>query len=370
MIAIVRALVLVAVVTAAFVGGVAGAAGAVQADGDCSFPVTVTDATGTEVTIQEQPDRVVTADAASAQTLWEIGARDRVVGMPVRSYTAYLNGSGERTDVLTADGTALDVETIVDLGPDLVIAANPQFFSEESIRQLRAANLTVYQYPFEESIEDIYEKTTVYGQLVGECDGARATVEEMRTAVQRIEGRVAGESPPRALYYSFEFTAGSGTFTDDLITTAGGENVAATAGIEGFGPINDETVVDQAPEWIVTTDDEGAIDPTSAPLAATPAVENDRILRLDANLLSQAAPRVVEPLGRMAEAFHPDAMATPAEPTATETATATSTATPAGGEGTMAEPTSESGPGFGVVAVVLAVVVFAVGRSIDRRRGR
>jgi iron complex transport system substrate-binding protein len=360
----VRALLLVSIVAATLVGGTAGTAAASHDGEDCSFPVSATDATGAEVTLDEPPEEVVVADAASAQTLWEIGAEDRIIGMPVRGYTAYLEGSENRTDVLTDDGTDLEVETIVDLDPDLVIAANPDFYSAGTVEQLREAGLTVYQYPLEESIEDIYAKMTLYGHLMGECAPAEATVDEMRAEVTAIEERVADRDRPAVLYYFFEYTAGEGTFTHDLITTAGGENVAASAGIEGFAPINDETIAERDPEWIVTTDDDGAVDTSREPLASTTAVQNDQVLRVDANLASQAGPRVVEPLGRMAEAFHPEATAEPT-PTATAAPTPTHTATGPADGGATTEPTSGSGPGFGVVVSITLLVIVA-GRAMLR----
>jgi len=359
---------IVAIVSATLVGGAMGAAGASHEDGECSFPVTVTDATGTEVTLSEPPEEVVVADAASAQTLWEIGADDRVTGMPVRSYTAYLDGSENRTDVLTGDGSDLEPESIVELDPDLVIAANPEFFSQESIEQLRDAGLTVYQYPLEESIDDIYATTETYGHLVGECDAAGETVAEMRADVEQVREAVADRDEPRVLYYFFEFTGGEGTFVGDLVEIAGGENIAASAGIEGFQPVPDETIAERDPEWIVTTDDEDSIDTSREPIASTTAVGNDQVLVVDANLVSQPGPRVVEPLRAMAEAFHPDAFA---EPTRTEPPSidegVTPTATPTGVriDETEPSPTEADGVGFGAAVAVVALVAATL---LARRR--
>ena len=52
-------------------------AAAQQAGPDCSFPVTMTDATGTEITIDERPERVTTTNPSAAQTMWESAAASR-----------------------------------------------------------------------------------------------------------------------------------------------------------------------------------------------------------------------------------------------------------------------------------------------------
>ena len=74
------------------------------AQANCSFPTTATDATGTEVTVEGEPEEVVALGASTAQTLWEIGAREKVTGMPVDSTTASLAGSENRTGIYQADG--------------------------------------------------------------------------------------------------------------------------------------------------------------------------------------------------------------------------------------------------------------------------
>lgn len=346
------AVALAALLALSLVGAVATPVAAEHDDEDCSFPFTEEDMTGTEVTIDEPAEEVVLLDAASSQTFWEIGADDRVVGMPVEDWTAYLDGYEDKTDV--TDGQTVLVERVIELEPDLVIA--PNFADEDTVEQLRDAGLTVYQLEFEESFEEIYAKTELFGHFVGDCDAATTTVDEMQTEIEEIRTAVEGEDEPRVLYYFFGFAAGNGTFIGDLIETAGGENVAATAGVEGFPEISDEVVVEQDPEWIVAPSHAGM--PTDEePLASTTAVELNQTLVVDENLVSQAGPRVVEPLRAMAEAFHPEAFEaeTPTEADADE-------ATPTPEEATdPADADSDAdGSGFGVAVAVSALLAAAL----------
>lgn len=265
----------------------------------CSFPVTETDQTGNDVTLDEPAAEVVVLDAASAQVFWEIGAEDRIVGMPIEEYTAYLNGSTTRTDV--TDGQRILVELVIELDPDLVIA--PNFADETAIAQLRQAGVTVYQLPLEDSIVAIYTKTAIYGHFVGECKAANQTVAEMQRDIEAITTAVRDRQRPRVLYYFFGFTAGDGTFIHDLIELAGGSNIAANEGIDGYQEISDEVVVEADPEWIVSPSHAALHD--GEPFASTTAMQSNQTLVVDENLVSQAAPRVVIPLRSMAEAFHP-----------------------------------------------------------------
>ncbi|MEF8772443.1 MAG: vitamin B12 ABC transporter substrate-binding protein BtuF, partial [Halodesulfurarchaeum sp.] len=76
------AMVLVLVTTGAV--GIMGSVTAQSETTDCSFPLTVTDATGEEVEIEEPPESVVTLAPSAAQTMWEIGAQEQVVGISDR----------------------------------------------------------------------------------------------------------------------------------------------------------------------------------------------------------------------------------------------------------------------------------------------
>jgi iron complex transport system substrate-binding protein len=110
------------------------------------------------------------------------------------------------------------------------------------------------------------------------------------------------------LYIAGQYTAGNGTFVHDAIRIAGGRNIAAAAGIEGYQTISDEVVVERDPEWIVHTGSGGEITYRSA-YQNTTAIRTNQTIALDANLLTQPAPRVVVALTRLAKALHPVSMA-------------------------------------------------------------
>ena len=332
----------------------AGAAGSATTQEQCTFPVTATDATGTEVTVEEEPQRVVVLQASAAQVMWEIGAKEKVVGMPVKSYTAYLNGSKERTDVLTAKGS-VKRETVVGLQPDLVLA--PNVVPNETVRQLRNDGLTVYKTDFGKSLEAIYAKTKLFGRMTGNCEEANQTISQMKDRVQTVRKAVEGEERPRVLYEFYNFTAGNGTFVHEVIETAGGDNIAANAGISGYERISEEVVAERDPQWVVHPSD--APLPSGEPYVSTTAYEQNQTLEVNANYMNQPGPRVVVPMTKLAKAFHPEAFAK-ANATATETS---------GDAGTTEATTTaaETGqPGFGLTAMVAALALVAV--LLGRRR--
>lgn len=320
----------------------------------CSFPFEKTDATGTAVTVESEPGRVVALQPSAAQTMWEIGAKKKVVGLPVGPYTSFLNGSksGDRTDITKQDGYTTNIESVVSLTPDLVLA--PNVVSNETVEKLRSAGLTVYKFKSGRSIEDIYRKTTLTGQLVGACQGANQRVKAMNETVSSIESAVEDRDRPRVLYLMGDgYTPGNGTFINRVITLAGGENIATNAGITGYKQISPESVIKQDPQWIVVGSDTPKI-PNRTAYTETTALKQNQTVVVNSNYISQPAPRVVTPMSSLARSLHPDAFEqtnTTDESTATdgETSTETTNATSTG-------TTETNGPGFGVIAAMLALL--------------
>jgi iron complex transport system substrate-binding protein len=271
---------------------------------DCEFPVSAEDATGQTVTLGEEPESIVVTAPSAAQHLWSIGAQEKVVGMPVDQYTAYLEGHDERENILGEDGFSPDAEKIVALDPDLVIVPNVN--DEELVNNLREAGLTVYYYPLVNDLDSMYELVETVGLLVGQYEDASAVTARVAGQVQAVEEAVAEEENPRVYYEFFGFTAGPETLEHDLITRAGGNNIATAGDRATYFELSQEIVAEQDPEWLVLQ--EGNPVPTTEAVNESTAIQQDRIVRVNPNLIGQHGPRNVEPLVTLAEAFHPEAM--------------------------------------------------------------
>ena len=353
------------VATAGIAGGAAAApvASADAAQDGCSYPIEETDATRTTVTLEEAPDRIVTAAPSAAQTLVEIGAWDRVVG--VSSSASYLEGADEREDISAQGRVGVNVEKTVSLEPDLVLA--PAVTPDEDVEKLREAGLTVFEFEKAGSVDEVKEKTRLMGRLTGACEGAEETVQWMESELSTVRQAVQGQDPVEALYvYSPDFgpyTTGSGTFIHDAIETAGAVNVAAEAAIEGHKTISDETVIQQDPQWLIVNTFDGQPPQTDA-YNATTAVQEGNVVVVDTNHFNQPAPRVVLAIKKLAQTFHPEAyeqaQSTPTpspspspspSPTDSQTPTASPTETPESDEGS---------PGFGPVAALVALAAAAL----------
>jgi iron complex transport system substrate-binding protein len=352
-------LVAATVLLASFSGVAVGQSQGVQAQAggsvDCSFPVSATDATGEQVTVDAEPERVVVLGPSAAQVMWEIDAQAKVVGMPVGQYTSYLEGSASKTNVV--DSRLQPVrETVVGLDPDLVLA--PNTIDNDTVENLRNAGLTVYRFEGATSFNDVTAKTELTGRLVGEFESAAAVAAQTRGTVSAVEEAVADTERPRVYYpLGGGFTAGNNTFINDIIESAGATNVAADP-IEGYKPISSEVVAQADPQWLLLTGDSPA--PSNAAVNGSTAVTQNQILRANANYLNQPGPRTTQVLRTLVERLHPDA-ASGVEFDNIEPATR-ATCSSAGGDADTETP-GATGPGFTpAVALIAAVVLGLVAR--------
>lgn len=324
----------------------AGSVAAAQSD--CAFPVSKTDATGTEVTLDSKPERIVVLQPSDAQLVWEIGAQGRVVGMPQTQYTSYLDDRSGKTNVKNED-LSVNTEQVIGLQPDVVLASN--ITDPATVRELRRAGLTVYHFGQVKSLDEIAGNLETVGELVGSCSAGTERANEFRLQVETVEQAAEqADERPSVLYYFFGMTAGSDTHIHDVVETAGGDNVATAVGISGYGQLSPEVAVDQNPEWIVYPGHASL--PEANAYNETTAMQERQIVELNPDYISQPGPRVTVPLTRLAKQWHPEALAA-----ANESVTMANVTTP---NETATTQTSSSGPGFGVGVALTALLATAL----------
>ena len=316
------------------------AAATAQSDTDCSFPVTMTDATGTEITLDERPERVTTTNPSAAQTMWEIGGRDQVVGLT--QYASYLEGSETRANVSASFGVS--VERVAGTNPDLVIAPNS---SAGDVEPLRNAGLTVYHLPSPTDIDDIREATTTIGRLTGNCEGASETNAWMTENVAEVRNVTddAGDRPTVLYPLGGGYVAANDTFINEILTVGGGDNAAGN--YSGYPQLSDEVILQLNPEVLVLHNQTSDL-LDQQPYSSTTAGQEGAVVTVQEQYMSQPAPRsVVYGVTNVSRQLYSEQY--------NQTNT-TATATPSGA----------GGPGFTAVGALAAALVGAV--LLARRR--
>lgn len=273
-------------------------------------PITVTDGRGVEITLDEPAQRIVSLAPSNTEIVFAIGAGETLVGRDELS--DYPPEAQSVTSIGQTYGE-LNTEAIVSLEPDLVLAAS--ITDSTHIEALEDLGLTVFMVANPQEFEGLYENLRTVGTLTGHEEGAEALVENLQDRVAAVRTVVDGADPVSFFYeidasdVNAPWTTGTGTFTHRILTTAGGENIAAD--LESWAQISLEEIIVRDPEVIIFGS--GPFVPTTVDsLKERPgwgqltAVQEDRVYEINTDLLDLPGPRLVDGLERAAEILLPE----------------------------------------------------------------
>ena len=276
-----------------------------------TFPLTITDDEGSSVAIPAEPTRIVSLTPAATETLFALGADDRVVAV-VEDIAGYPPGAEDLPVVATFQG--VDVEQIVSLEADLVIAGggNPSFTPIAAIEQLRRVGIPVvvlYARNIDQALAGI--------RLVGLATGTSATADRlaaaMATEMAQLGAATAVLEHPKVFYEidatSKIYTVPETSLYAEMLILAGADPITTDDSYE----ISLEELVAADPDVILLGDD--ADYTTAADVAARPgwgditAVKEGAVIPIAAYVLvTRPGPRLVEGLRALIEALHPEVL--------------------------------------------------------------
>jgi len=273
------------------------------------YPLTVKDFAGREVSIESEPMHIVSLAPSITETLYFIGALDKVVG--ITKWDNYPNNVQEGRTIV--GDIEPNIEIIASLKPDLIIGLK---YHLKYIDQLEKIAPVLIVEP--QSVEEIYEAVELLGNVTNKEDQAQKAIMEMEEKINSIQEKVKNKEKPRVLYIVWWdplITAGNGTFIGELITLGGGENIFADT--QGWPQVSVEEVIARNPEIIILPPSAGitANELCDSPFANTDAVKNGRVYTLSSDdIVARQSPRVVEGLEEIARFLHPDAFNIKAQP--------------------------------------------------------
>ena len=277
-----------------------------------AFPVTLTDNEGTTVELSAEPQVLVSLTPANTEILFELGAGDRVVATD--DGTDYPDAAVALPDVATF--SSVDVEQVVNLEPDLVLAGGLGFTPADAITQLRSLDIPVLVL-YAPTVEGVYKDIELIGTATGTSEAAVALTSSMRAEIDAISDAVAASGTPPRVFYEIGYDATTGaifapaadSFVAEMVTLAGGDTI--TTGDPDTYEIALEKLIEQDPEVIVLGVNP-FYEPTPEEVAARPgwkamtAVANDDIRTVRDTEITRPAPRLPLGLRNLATTIRPD----------------------------------------------------------------
>ncbi|MBM3136693.1 MAG: cobalamin-binding protein [Chloroflexi bacterium] len=273
-------------------------------------PISVGDGLDRQIQLDAPAARIISLSPPITEMLFAIGAGAQVVARD--SFSDY---PAEALDLPDIGGgfSEYDLETIIALDPDLVIAGSIQ--TPELVQSLEELGLTVFYLANPVDLEGMLDAIRTLGKISAHNSEAEDLIAKLAARIQAVDEALENITPV-TIFYELDatdpakpYTPGPGSFYSHLIGRAGGENIGdqldtewAQAGLE-FILVND-------PKFILLGDAMWGTTPES--VAARPgwealtAVREGRVLPFDDNLLARIGPRQVEGLEALAKIFHPE----------------------------------------------------------------
>jgi iron complex transport system substrate-binding protein len=246
------------------------------------------------------PQRIVTLAPSCAEVVAGLGLGERIVG--VTDYTDW----PERVRTLPKVGsfTNFSVEAVAALHPDLVVATddgNPP----AALHRLEQLGIRVVTMRLR-SYEEIQRSITALGDAVGRRAEAQRIVAEMTRVADCVARRTHDVAHPRVLL-AYELapvvSAGAGTFTDQLITMAGGASITHDVATP-FPRLSIESVIARHPQVIVVSSMNPQVDEQRA-TAALRKWTTAPIHVIDSTNVDRPSQRIVLGLTLLARTIHP-----------------------------------------------------------------
>ncbi len=282
------------------------------------FPLTITDAHGTEMTLPEKPQKIASISLVSDEMLFSLVDADRIAATTHLAIDDGISNVADEAKDITLRLNQSDTEKIIALGPDLVIVSS--WTDSTFIQQLRDAKIVVYAMETADDIEHLNGIVKKIALLVGESAKGEELLSWMDEKLTTIEDKVSllKDDEKKSVLFcdAFWSTYGKGTTSDDIASRAGLINVASRAGIEGWSQVSKESIISWNPDiiFLPAWSYDGKFDPEDfkkkivedESLKSVNAVKNGRVYLLEDKHMTSTSQYMVLGVEDAAKTAYPE----------------------------------------------------------------
>ena len=279
--------------------------------GDSAFPVTFTDDSGKEVTIDEKPEKIISVLPSTTETLFALGAGDRVVG--VSDYETYPE---EAKAIQKVGSLELNTEIILSLLPDIIFVQDTHADNyKQVLTQFEEAGITPIVIGSESAtFEEAYKGIQLIGKATGTSGKAEEIITGMEEKMEEIKEKAKAITVKKKVLVEIQpeptiFAAGGNTFLDEMLAIIGAENAAGAE--EGWPEYTEEEAVALNPDVIIATYGDYIENPVSLVLARkgwqeVEAIKTKQVYEVDSDTVTRPGPRLTDGVEELAKAIYPE----------------------------------------------------------------
>jgi len=267
-------------------------------------PATFTDGVGRTISLEKTPEKIVSLSPAHTEILFALGLGDKVIG--VSNWCNKPEEALEKEKV--GDAFSLDKEKLVSLQPDIVFI--PGSKDSPQVKEIEDLGIPVY-VSNPESVSEVFDEIKSVAEVTGVKDKGQQLADELQNELdgvkQKLEAYEGSKVKVLVLVDPELWTVGPGSFIDEVVALAGGENAMADVDMQ-YLQVSMEEVLSRDPDVILVTVPEDQC----AALAERPgwtdlrAVKEGRVYYVDGDLVSRPGPNIVEAIKEVAGYLYPD----------------------------------------------------------------
>lgn len=259
----------------------------------------IADDLGRKLRIPEKVERVVSLAPNLTENIFAVGAGDRLVG--VTTYCNYPEAAQKIAKV--GDTINPNIESILALKPQIVFVSTASQI-ETFTKTLESQGVTVF-VTNPTTLDGVLANLRQLGDIFGTTNGTATLLNELQERMIGIDEDVRDRKKLRTFVQISKsplYTIGADAFLTEIVERAGGESVTKTIVPKAFAAISNETALALNPDVIILSDSPDNREPNEV-FKNSKAVKNNKIIRIDADILSRPSPRLVDALEQIADAL-------------------------------------------------------------------
>lgn len=265
------------------------------------YPVKVKDQSGELIEIPDEPERIVSLVPNATEIAYALGLKDQIVAVTTNDdYPPEVKKLPKVGDI------NINIEQVVAQKPDLVLASTAN--NQETIKKLRDLNIPVLVTDGKDT-KQIYRAISNISLATNRAFEAEQLIAKMNKQIRETYGKVVQIPKEKRVKVWVEldselYTVGGDDFLNQIITYAGGVNVAEKE--KGWPKISPEQVVKWQPDVIISVYGGEQEILKRKGWETIPAIKNKRVYSIDPNLVSRPGPRITEGIETLAQRFYPE----------------------------------------------------------------
>ncbi|ABM23845.1 periplasmic binding protein [Shewanella sp. W3-18-1] len=234
--------------------------------------------------------RIIALSPHAVEMLYAIGAGDTIVA--ATDYADYPEAAKKIPRIGGYYG--IQMERVLELNPDLIVVWDSGNKAED-INQLRTLGFNLYGSD-PKTLEGVAKELEELGQLTGHVEEASKAAAAYRAELIRLRVENAKKSEPKVFYQLWStplMTVSKNSWIQEIMSVCHGQNVFYDADSD-YPQVSLENVLLTLPDVILQSEEEGnvkGVDWRQWP--EIPAVKNQHIYQLNADLLHRATPRAL-----------------------------------------------------------------------------